>query len=52
LWKVCDYRSIERDNGCDVQVDEFFLIQNTSTGEVKWVNEYEYIRFKSLRIIE
>jgi hypothetical protein len=51
MWKVVDYKIKERDNGCDVQINEFYLLLNQETAEVKWVDEFEYFRFGSLGLI-
>lgn len=48
MWDLVDYKTYYRDNGCDVQAEERYLLKNKDTGESKWVDEYDFGKMKRL----
>lgn len=51
MWELIDFKTIFYDNGCDVQMEDRYLVRNQETKEQKWVGEYEFNKFRKLGLI-
>jgi hypothetical protein len=50
MWRLLDFKTHYVDNGCDVEMIERYLITNGE--ESKWIDEYEFNKFRRLGLIK